>query len=397
MRAPAEHLLTEGVAPGMAARDAGALPKGARVLRAERLATPAVVIQNGWLTVAGDRVLAVGDGAPPGPVAEELAGLVVPGFVDVHVHGGGGASFDDARAQGVETVVTAHRGRGTTTMTASLVTDTVPRLMQTCSALSSMSAAGVVAGIHLEGPWLSAAQTGAHAVALLDQPRSESVARLIGAAQGALRMVTLAPELPGALEAIEQLVAADVVAAIGHTDATYEQTRAALDAGASVGTHLFNAMRGLHHREPGPIAAVLESNAYFELIADGMHLHPAVLAMAFRPGRTVLVTDAIAAALAGDGNYTLGQQPVVVRDGTARLAASGTIAGSTTTLDSSVRYAVQTAGLPLLEVVQAATSTPARMLGLVGVGVLEPGAFADLVVLSDSLEVARVMHRGTWL
>lgn len=381
-----------GVVPGVPV-----LPPDARVLRAERLATPDVIVDDGWLVIAGERVLAIGDGRPPGPVTEELTGLVAPGFVDVHVHGGGGASFDNGRLDEVETIVTAHRGQGTTTMMASLVTDTAAKLSRTCSSLGAMATTGLIAGVHLEGPWLSAGQAGAHAVALLEQPTGESVDRLMDAARGELRMVTLAPELPGALETIERLVAAGIVVAIGHTDATYEQTRAALGAGATVGTHLFNAMRGVHHREPGPIPAVLESDAYFELIADGMHVHPAVLSMAFRPGRSVLVTDAIAAAIAADGDYMLGQQPVVVRDGKARLAASGTIAGSTITLAGSIRYAVHTAGLPVLEVLQAATATPARMLGLPGVGVLAPGAFADLVVLTEALHVSRVMYRGAWL
>jgi N-acetylglucosamine-6-phosphate deacetylase len=212
-------------------------------------------------------------------------------------------------------------------------------------------------------------------------------------------MVTLAPELPGGLDAVRALTAAGVVAAVGHTDATYDQTRAALDAGASVGTHLFNAMRGLHHREPGPVTALLEHpDAFVELIADGVHLHPAVLRLA--AGRkshlAVLVTDAMAAAAAGDGDYELGALSVEVRDGVARLVSNGAIAGSTLTMASAVRFAVQSGGLPIEEAVRAATTTPAAMLGLERVGALRPGYRADLVVLDEHLDVLAVLDRGSW-
>ena len=190
-----------------------------------------------------------------------------------------------------------------------------------------------------------------------------------------------------------------MVAAIGHTDATYDQARAALDSGASVGTHLFNAMRKLHQREPGPVAALLEHpDAYVELICDGVHVHPAMigLAAAAKPHRTVLVTDAMAAAAAADGSYRLGRLEVEVRDGVARLSGGGAIAGSTATMATSVRLAVG-AGLTLEDAVRAATATPATLHGLARVGALRPGAYADLVVLDDDLRVSRVMHRGTWV
>jgi N-acetylglucosamine-6-phosphate deacetylase len=215
-------------------------------------------------------------------------------------------------------------------------------------------------------------------------------------------MVTLAPELPGGTGAVRLLSDAGVVAAIGHTDATYDQARAAIDAGARVGTHLFNAMRPLHHREPGAVGALLDSDADVELVADGVHLHPAVLRTAFAaaPGRCILVTDAMAAAGAPDGDYRLGQMAVEVRGGTARLASEdgeGAIAGSTLTMDAAVRYAVRTAGLPLLEVVRAASTTPAAAWGLHDVGSLEPGRRADLVVLDADLAVTRVMRGGAWV
>jgi N-acetylglucosamine-6-phosphate deacetylase len=215
-------------------------------------------------------------------------------------------------------------------------------------------------------------------------------------------MVTLAPELPGGLDAVRRLVAAGVVAAIGHTDASYDEARRALDEGARAGTHLFNAMRGLHHRDPGAVGALLEAPVDVELVADGVHLHRAVLRTAFaaKPRRCVLVTDAMAAAGAGDGDYRLGPMAIEVRDGVARLAGragAGAIAGSTLTMDAAVRYAVREAGVPLLDVVHAASTAPARLLGLSDVGALEVGRRADLVVLDDDLRVQRVMRAGAWV
>ena len=372
------------------------LPPDAWVLAAEALALPTGMVVDGWVAVDGERVLAAGAGPPPAPPSERL-GLVAPGFVDVHVHGGGGASFDGGDPEAVATVVRTHLAHGTTSMVASLVTDSMDGLVASCTSLASLAHHGVVAGIHLEGPWLSPARAGAHEPSLFGDPTASAVSRLVEAAGGHLRMVTLAPERPGALPAIAQLVAAGVVAAVGHTDATYDETRAALEAGATAGTHLFNAMPPLHHREPGPVAALLESSAYLELVADGVHIHPSVLALAWRSGRTALVTDAMAATGAADGAYTLGSLSVLVRNGEARLASTGVIAASTATLASSLRFATSMAGVPLPDALAAVTSTPAAMLGLEGVGVLAPGSYADLVELSDDLEVNRVMRRGTWV
>lgn len=371
------------------------------LLSAERIVTPARVFAPGWLRVADGQVADLGPGAPPRPADLELPGAtVVPGFVDVHVHGGGGASFDGGDPAAAETVVRAHRARGTTTMVASLVSDEVEVLARSASALGDLVDDGLLAGVHLEGPWLSPKHAGAHEPALLTAPTSAAVDQLLEKAGDHLRMVTLAPELTGGLEAIRRLSAAGVVAAIGHTDATYDEARAALDAGATVGTHLFNAMRGLHHREPGPVTALVEHpDAYVELIADGVHVHPAMLRMAAdaKPHLTALVTDAMAAAAAPDGDYRLGSLAVSVRSGVARLTGSGAIAGSTLTTSAAVRYAVQVAGMSLEDAVRAATSTPAAMLGLDRVGALRPGFHADLVVLDASLGVLRVMRRGAWV
>lgn len=377
------------------------------LLTAAQVVTPARVLAPGWLRVDRDRIAEVGEGAPPrSPDLDLGAATVVPGFVDLHVHGGGGASFDAGTADAALTVTDAHLAHGTTSMAASLVTDTHDRMVDAVRELAGLVRDGRLAGVHLEGPWLSPQRSGAHQPGSLSVPDPASVESLLAAGHGAVRMVTLAPELPGGIDAVRQLTDAGVVAAIGHTDATYDVTREALDAGARVGTHLFNAMRPLHHRDPGPVGALLESAAYVELIADGVHLHPAVLRAVFaaKPERCILVTDAMAAAGAPDGDYQLGPMQIEVRGGVARLAdgtgtgtGTGAIAGSTLTMDAAVRYAVRTAGLPLLDVVHAASTAPARAWGLSDVGAIEAGRRADLVVLGPDLDVVRVMREGAWV
>ena len=271
----------------------------------------------------------------------------MPGFVDAHSHGGGGAAFTSGDPAEAATVLATHRAHGTTTMMASLVTDTTERLEASVRALAPLVRAGELAGIHLEGPWLSADHCGAHDPALLRAPDPAEVTRLLDAGGGAVRMVTLAPELAGGLEAVRLLADRGVIAALGHSDATYDVARQAVDAGISDATHLFNAMRPIHHREPGPVLALVDDpRVFIELVADGVHLHPEVLRWAATSAahRFLLVTDAMSAAGAGDGDYVLGPAVVQVRDGVARLASNGAIAGSTLTMDRAVRHAVQVAG-----------------------------------------------------
>ncbi len=371
------------------------------LLAADRIVTPARIFAPGWLLVDGDRFADVGPGAPARSPDVELPGAtVVPGFVDAHAHGGGGASYDGGSPDEAATVARTHLAHGTTSMMASLVSADHASLVGSVDRLADLVDDGLIAGIHLEGPWLSPEHAGAHDPELLVAATPGEVDALLAAGRGHIRMVTLAPERPGGLEAIRRLTAAGVASAIGHTDATYDQARAALDTGATVGTHLFNAMRGLHHREPGPVAALLEHpDAYVELIADGVHVHPAALRLAagVKPLHTVLITDAMAAAAAADGDYRLGRMSVEVRDGVARLPGGGAIAGSTLTMAAALRYAVREVGLPIEDAVRAATATPAAMLRLDRVGALLPGYRADLVVLDDDLEVRRVLHRGTWV
>jgi N-acetylglucosamine-6-phosphate deacetylase len=373
------------------------------ILTAAQVVTPARILAPGWLRLHGDRIVEVGEGPPPHPADVDLGPVTAsPGFVDLHVHGGGGASFDTGTADAADVAAAAHLAHGTTSMAASLVTDTPGRMADAVRELALLVDDGRLAGIHLEGPWLSPRRSGAHQPGALTHPTPGAIDELLTAGGGAVRMVTLAPELPGGLDAVTRLADADVLVAVGHTDATYDEARAAIDAGARLGTHLFNAMRPLHHRDPGPVGALLDAPVDVELVADGVHLHPAVLRTVFaaKPGRCILVTDAMAAAGGPDGDYHLGPMAIEVRDGVARLAdadGTGAIAGSTLTMDAAVRFAVRTAGLPLLDVVHAASTAPAAAWGMADVGAIDAGRRADLVVLDERLEVVRVMRAGAWL
>ncbi|MEU9806938.1 N-acetylglucosamine-6-phosphate deacetylase [Mycobacterium sp. NPDC050853] len=286
------------------------------------------------------------------------------GFFDMHVHGGGGASFGED-PEGNRVAAEWHRAHGTEGMLASLVTLAPDDMLRAVSVLAEAPGTEGIAGIHLEGPWLSPHYAGAHDPRLLREPDLDELERLLDAGGGHIRMVTIAPELPGAIPAIELLVARGVVAAVGHTDATYEQTLQAISAGATVATHLFNAMRPIHHREPGPIPALLENpTVTIELIADGVHVHPAIYRMvlaAVGPDRIALVTDAMCAAGMPDGPYQLGQLPVTVISGEARLT-DGTIAGSTASMADLYRFAVTQAG-PEVATLQTSIN-PLRAVGI---------------------------------
>src|SRR4051794_24872170 len=376
---------------------------GEQLLTGARVVTEAGVLEDGWVLVDGARIAAVGSGAPPArPSAEriDLAGnWLLPGFVDLHVHGGGGydaTTSIEAMAAGVR----FHRGHGTTRTLVSLVTAPLDALERQLGWVADLVAdGGSVIGAHLEGPFLSHARCGAQNPTQLRVPDRTEFKRLVTAARGTLRSVTIAPELPGALDVIGDAVEAGSIAAIGHTDATYAEARDAIDAGATLATHIFNGMRPIHHREPGPAGAALGADLPCEVINDGIHVHPAITALVNRtPGRLVLVTDAIDAAGMGDGDVELGGQLVRVRDGQARLARTGSLAGSTLTMDAAVRRAVEVCGLSVLEASLAASGTPSRLIGRRGeFGAIEAGLAADLAVLDAGLALVRVLCGGQWI
>ncbi|MCX2968855.1 N-acetylglucosamine-6-phosphate deacetylase [Streptomyces sp. TRM70308] len=376
---------------------------GQVVLTAAQVVTPSGVLDGGRVTVEGGRIASVDAAPAAGPEASGPTGhYLLPGFVDLHNHGGGGASFTSGTAEDVLTGVRTHRAHGTTTLVASTVTGDLATLARQAGLLAELVQQGDLAGVHFEGPFISPCRKGAHSEELLRDPDPAEVRKLVDAAHGTAVMCTLATERPGGLEAVRTLVDHGVIAAVGHTDATYEQTREAIDAGATVATHLFNAMPALNHRAPGPVAALLEDERVtVELINDGVHLHPAALRLAATqvgPDRTAFVTDAMDAAGFGDGRYRLGPLEVDVVDGVARLAVGGSIAGSTLTLDTALRRAVTVDGLPLVDAVRAVSTNPARLLGRSDrIGAIAPGLDADLVLLDADFTVTGVLRKGEWV
>jgi N-acetylglucosamine-6-phosphate deacetylase len=387
------------------------MPPEPLLLTGGRIVTPDGVLRPGWIRLAGGLIDAVGPGDAPGRPAAELGGQwVLPGFVALHVHGGGGFSFTEGSSDQARRAAAFHRGHGTTTMLASLVTAPVAELESRAAMLASLAAEDVIAGLYLEGPFLSPARCGAQDPRYLLAPDLAVFERLRAAARGQLRILTVAPELPGAVTVITAAVRAGVTIAVGHTDATAEVTMAAIDAGARHATHLFNGMRRPHHREPAAAGALLDrAEVTCEVIADGVHLHDIALRQAARlagPGRLVLVSDAMAAAGLPDGRYRLGSMAVTVAGGVARLAGDpgrsgpgtdGALAGSTITLAGAVRRAIA-AGLPVPDVAAAASTTPARVLGIGDrTGALRPGLAADLVLCDDDFRLRAVMRHGRWL
>jgi N-acetylglucosamine-6-phosphate deacetylase len=397
------------------------------LLAGARVVTPDGVLDPGWIRIAGDRIEAIGAGPADGDAVDLAGQWVLPGFVDIHVHGGGGTSFTEGGSDDARRAAEFHRRHGSTRIVASLVTAPADELAGRCSMLADLADAGVIDGIHLEGPFLSRARCGAQDPRYLIDPDLAVFRRLRAAARGHLKQITIAPELPGAADLIRAVVAAGVVAAAGHTDASAEVTAAAVDAGVTHATHLFNGMRPLDHRQPGPAGALLDragpdragpdragpdragpdragprGQVTCEVISDGTHLHDVtirLIARVARAGGLVLITDAMAAAGMPDGSYHLGQQAVTVAGGVARLAegtpGAGSIAGSTATMAHVVRHAITSAGLAVTEVAAAASTTPARIIGLADItGALRAGLAADLVVMDDGFRLRAVMSRG---
>ena len=346
-------------------------------------------------------------------------GLILPGLVDIHCHGGGGFSFTDTEdpAQAAP-VIAEHRAHGTTSIVASLVTAAQDTLMSRVHALRSLVEAGELAGIHLEGPFISHARKGAHDPQFIAEGDAARTLALLEAGGGTIATMTIAPEadLDGSVS--RALIARGALPSYGHTDCTGEQMVTAIQKAheelASVGpvarstkptaTHLFNAMRPIHHRDAGPAFAAIDQasagTVVAELIADGVHTSADTVRYTFdliTDGHIMLITDAMAATGMADGNYVLGSLPVTVKDGVATLTEGGAIAGGTAHLLDVVRFAHLEAGVALERAVLAATATPARVLGRHDIGEIREGARADLALVSaEGLEPERVMHAGEW-
>ena len=366
---------------------------------AEQYSPGLVVIEQAKISYAGPlRPELIPAGAQ---VWDATGQIVAPGFVDSHIHGCGGADCLRDGAVGIRQMAQFLARRGVTAFLPTTPSAPLAQLEEAVRAVREVMAqpteGAQVLGLHLEGPYLASARKGAHVAAHLRNPSIGELAHLVELGQGAIKLVTLAPELPGALAAIEWLSQHGIVASLGHSNASYQQAQAAIAAGATRGCHLFNAMPELSKREPGLVGALLEDERVFaEFIADLHHLHPVMLKMALLLKglrHSILISDAIEAAGRPDGQYDLGGLEIAVKDGVARLA-DGTLAGSTLTLDRAVRNVVQELKLPLAEALIMASRTPADSLGLLSKGRLQPGADADLVILKGDLFVAMTVVGG---
>jgi N-acetylglucosamine-6-phosphate deacetylase len=408
---------------------ATAAPEPAKILIYGPVVTDRGLVEHGLLAVDGERIAYAGradhfdepgfGSLDPANIITLPAGhRIIPGLVDLHNHGGNGGDFPSGDEASARTAVEFLHRAGTTTLLASMVTAAPADLLKGIGVYAKMTAEGLLAGIHLEGPFLSHARCGAQNPEFLLDPDLELAAALIEAGLGAIATMTYAPELPGAADLVDLLTSYGVTPSVGHTDCdtataaeSLAQAREGLDSAGFDGvsgrptvTHLFNGMPPMHHRSPGPVAACLKAakagDAAVELVADNTHLDPETVSMVFAlvgAANILLVTDSMAAAGLADGQYTLGPSPVTVTDGVAILDTTGSIAGGTATLLDVVRRTVA-AGVKLTDALRSATAVPAEVLGLTDeVGSLRRGLRADALVVDGGLELQRVMRAGVWL
>ncbi|MDR4533142.1 amidohydrolase family protein [Glutamicibacter sp. PS] len=386
----------------------------------QRITEGALALEGDRISFAGTRddFAALEDAASYTDYPVPEGTIITPGLVDLHCHGAIGADFPAPEPEAVGKAIDFLHRSGTTTLLGSLVTAEPALMVQAAETLADFCEDGLLAGIHSEGPFLSAARCGAQDPRFLSDPDPEFVDELVMAARGNLRTMTYAPELAGSEDLLEQLISHGVVPSLGHTDASAAQTLDSLNFAreqlASAGvdgfterptvTHLFNGMPPLHHRAPGPVAACLQlaarGQAVVELIADGVHLDPYTVQWVFSTVRSpniLLVTDSMAAAGLADGKYSLGPQQVQVKDGQARLLSDGSLAGGTATLLQVVRGTVA-AGVPLEHAILSATSVPATLIGLADeVGSLHHGFAANLLLLDEHLNLQQVFRQGELL
>jgi N-acetylglucosamine-6-phosphate deacetylase len=381
----------------------------------ERIFTPQREIRDGVVIVEGSRISAVGArneiSVPAGAKRIDASGItLIPGFVDVHVHGAGGHDVMEATPAALDAVATTLARGGTTSFLATTVTAAPDALCASAAGIAKYIAAQTqngapvnqraeILGIHFEGPFISPARRGVHPVEWIAAPSLALFVRMIDAAAGTARIITLAPEIPGGIELVDAARKAGIVAALGHTDATYEQAIDAIAHGARHAAHVFNAMRPFSHRETGVLGAVLTSSQVTaELIADGVHVDEAAMKLLLnsKPGGVILVSDGTSATGMPDGKYRLGNFDVQVTGGVVRNF-EGKLAGSALTLDRALRNIVAL-GIPLDEAVRMLTLYPAKLLGVESrKGSIAAGADADLVFLNSDLQISKVVTRGIGL
>ncbi|MEY4323195.1 MAG: hypothetical protein RL410_976 [Actinomycetota bacterium] len=356
-----------------------------RYITADIVVTPDREIAHGYVAIDNGVIVEVSSEGPAD--SEKFSGALIPGFVDIHCHGGGGFSFgvlDEIRG-----AANFHLQHGTTTILASQVSRPITEAIEILESARGLVAEGVIAGIHLEGPFLSHARCGAQNPAALIDPSADLVSAVIKAGQGVLKHITIAPELPGAIDAIRALTAAGITVAVGHSEATAEQGVAAFDAGAKVVTHFFNGMRPYDHPDTSfGMAALEDERISTEIIADGVHVGLDKVRMVHdkKGRRFISVTDAIVAAGMPDGDWNLGGLAVTTQDGVAHLSGTKTLAGSTLTMERAFSFLVSKANLSLVEAVQATSTEPARAMGFAHVGSIEVGKEANFVVWNDGVQ-----------
>ena len=333
-----------------------------------------------WLEIEDGLITSINSGSVP-EYDYRYEGILIPGFVDIHCHGGGGKYFASLTDAEISQVIQTHRAGGTVAGLASLVTEPIPNLLQQIKRLVPFAERGEIAGIHLEGPYLSHARCGAHDPALLRIPTIAEVQELLNAGQGFIKMITIAPELDGALEVIEYLAKSGVIAAIGHSQSDAATAQAAIDRGASVVTHFNNAMPKVVDG-PGTMnsAVINELRVSLELILDGEHVATNIVREIFEaaPNRIVMITDAMSAAGSVDGTYKIADLEVTVKDSVARLASNGALAGSTLTMAKAFNHALNEIGVSITEAVHAASTLPALILGRADLGEIAVGKSAQL-------------------
>jgi N-acetylglucosamine-6-phosphate deacetylase len=345
-----------------------------------------------WLEIEDGVIHSINSGTTP-EYDHRYEGILLPGFVDIHCHGGGGKYFASLTDPEISQVISTHRAGGTVATLASLVTETIPDLLDQISRLVPFVKSGDIAGIHLEGPYLSHARCGAHNPDLLRTPTIAEVQLLLDAGQGFIKMITIAPELDGALEVIEYLTKSGVVAAIGHSQSDAATAQAAIDRGASVVTHFNNAMPKIVDG-PGTMSSAVidELRVSLELILDGEHVATNIVREVFEaaPNRIVLITDAMAAAGSTDGTYQIADLEVIVKDGVARLASNGALAGSTLTMAKAFNHALNEIGVSITEAVHAASTLPALILGRSDLGEIAVGKSGLLNHLAKNGEITPI-------
>ncbi len=373
-------------------------------LRGAHLVDASFELPGGDITFDGARIQAVGSLAgAPGTVIDATDLLVMPGFIDVHTHGGGGYNLHAVDAEEIHAYARWAPETGVTSFLIGVVgvPGALPeaQLGAAVAAINAWERGAEPLGIHLEGPYINVKRRGAHMPAWLRLPNVDELERVLALTSGHLRLITLAPELPGAAPMIRRLVEAGVTVSMGHTDATYEQTLEAVQLGITHATHCCNAMRPLHHRDPGPLGAIAQApQVYGELIADGVHVHPAMMRILMRilgPKRTIVITDALSAAgLDEDTKFDFAGQPAQLLHGAARLA-DGTITGSVLTMDRALRNIVQMTGVSLQEAVGMLTLNPALAARVAArKGRLQAGCDADLVILDKAFTLQATICQG---